>query len=110
MSYIFSIVDIATVAERILDTESCCKRTIGAQHITPCVIGVGNNGITIGTVHQRHYVTLKILDIVIELGCCRTRAGVGHLTYPGGGRVLFRAICIAVGPLVGPVCHGGQAA
>ena len=110
MSSIFSVVHVTTVAEGVLRAEGGRKGAAHGKDIAPGIVGVGNNGITIGAIYQGNNVTLKILDIVIELGCCRTRAGVGHLTYPGGGRVLSRAVCIAVGTLVRPVCHGGQAA
>ena len=67
-----SIVDIATVAERIQDTERGFQRSVNIQNVTPCIIGVRYDHVAVGTVHQRHYVTLKILDIVIEFNGGRT--------------------------------------
>ena len=73
------IIHISTIAERIQDTESGCERTIGTQYIAPSVISVGNNGIAIGAIYQGNNVTLQVLNVVIELGCCRTLGAVGYL-------------------------------
>ena len=67
-----SIVDIATVAEGVLLAEGGRKGAAHGKDIAPGIIGIRYDRVAIGTVHQRHYVTLKILDIVIELNGGRT--------------------------------------
>ena len=73
------VVDVAAVAEGVLGTEGRCEGAAHGKDVTPCVIGVSNNGIPVGTVHQSDYVTLQVLDVVIVLGGGRPFRTVGYL-------------------------------
>ena len=60
----FLIVDIPTVAERVLGSQGACERTSARDLPAPAVIGVFYYGIVI-TVNQTDNIVLSIADIVV---------------------------------------------
>jgi len=68
------IVDIAAVAERIMQTQCAGHRAGGGEQPAPSVIGVFHNANT-GTVQNRHHVALKAENVVVGRTIVYNRQG-----------------------------------
>ena len=70
------IVDVAAVAEGVLDTEGTCHGSGDTQNVTPGVVGVLNNGST-GGIQDGSHIALKVHHEVVHLCFCRSSRDIG---------------------------------
>lgn len=69
----FSVVDISTVTQGIVEAQRRSHRTRGSQQLAPGIVGVTHD-LLAGAVQNGNHIALQIQHIVI----CRTAIGKGH--------------------------------
>ena len=69
----FRIVVIATVAEGVESADGVCGGILKLHELAPSIVGVGYDELAGGGIGKGYYITLEIVDVIIEVV-----AAVGH--------------------------------
>ena len=72
-----SVVDIATVAQRIVLTQCGCHASGGGKRFAPGIVCIGND-LRAGAVYQSNHITLMIQQIVVGVTAIYHRHRITH--------------------------------
>ena len=89
----FGIVVVALVTEGVLGADGVCGGILKLHELAPCVVGVGYGEFAGGGIGEGYYITLYIVDVIIEFVAAIRHGDTVALL------VVEEAQCLAVGRL-----------